>query len=479
MHRMFVAALAGVSLVAAPAAAQKTATISAKDKAQGAQYHPQFLAQYGGAMTGPQAAYVERVGKRVAVQSGLSNAQGDFTVTLVDSPVENAFAIPGGYVYVTRQLLALMNSEAELASVLGHEIGHVAARHSNKRNSRSTLASILAAGVGAVTGSDALGQIAGYGSQLYTLGYSRSQEYEADGLGIRYMTTAGYDPYAAASMLTALDSGTKLQARIAGRADQQVPGWASTHPNSADRVARARTLAGKQTRAVRASGEDSAFLRMLDGLPYDDSPQQGVVEGRVFSHPMLKLRFTAPAGFTLANATDAVTISGSNGQARFEGGPATADLPAYVTQRFTALAGNNAGNRQLHGEIRRTRINGLDAAYATGRASSNGKAVDVTIVAYRFPAATYQFTVVTPSGAGLGALAPLVESMTPLSDAQAAQIRTRRIRIVPVRAGDTIDSLSARMAYADYRRERFMTLNALGAGDTLRPGRLVKLVVTD
>ena len=100
------------------------------------------------------------VGKRIAVQSRLSNSQGDFTVTLLNSPVENAFAIPGGYVYVTRRLLALMNDEAELASVLGHEVGHVAARHSNKRNSTSTIGRILSMGLGVLTGSSQLGQLA-------------------------------------------------------------------------------------------------------------------------------------------------------------------------------------------------------------------------------------------------------------------------------------------------------------------------------
>jgi len=143
----FVTAAAMLALVAAPVAAQQARSISASDKAQGAQANPELVKQYGGRYTGPQAAFVERVGKRVAVQSGLSNAQGDFTVTTLNSPVENAFAIPGGYIYVTRQLLALMNSEAELASVLGHEVGHVAARHSQSRNTRSIIGSILAAGV--------------------------------------------------------------------------------------------------------------------------------------------------------------------------------------------------------------------------------------------------------------------------------------------------------------------------------------------
>ena len=135
------AALALTVLPQQPVFAQAT-SISAGDKAQGAQAHPQLLREYGGALSGKQADYVRRVGQRIAVQSGLSNAQSDFTVTLLNSPVDNAFAVPGGYVYVTRNLLALMNDEAELASVMGHEVGHVAARHSRGRQNTSTAVGI-------------------------------------------------------------------------------------------------------------------------------------------------------------------------------------------------------------------------------------------------------------------------------------------------------------------------------------------------
>lgn len=244
-------------------------SISETDRAAGAQAHPQLLAQYGGAYRGPQAAYVERVARRVAPQSGLSNAPTDWTVTLLNSPVENAFAIPGGYVYVTRQLLALMNSEAELASVLGHEVGHVAARHAAKRNTRSTIGGLAAAAIGAVTKSDLAGRAAGMGTQLYTLGFSRGQEYEADGLGVRYIAAAGYTPYAAADMLAELNDETELQAAVAGRTSSQ-PSWMSTHPNGADRVTRAMQLAKATGAPDTTDRQDIAFLRMLDGLPYDD-----------------------------------------------------------------------------------------------------------------------------------------------------------------------------------------------------------------
>ena len=275
IRRHIAVLLAGAFLLApvAPVTAQNTVrSISATDKAQGNQAHPQLLAEFGGAYKGPQVAFVERVGKRVAVQSGLSNAGSDFTVTLLDSPVENAFAIPGGYIYVTRQLLALMTSEAELASVMGHEVGHVAARHAASRNTRATIGGLLARGVSLATKSDLATRIAGTGAQLYTLKYGRDQEYQADALGVRYITAAGYSPYASADILAALDESTGLTAQARGTA-RSAPTWASTHPNGADRVQRAEALAKATGKAELATTQDTAFLRMLDGLPYADGKE--------------------------------------------------------------------------------------------------------------------------------------------------------------------------------------------------------------
>ena len=262
-------AAAAAMLITAPANAQANA-ISAEDKAVGAKANPELLASYGGRYAGPQQALVERVTKRVAVQSGLSNSAGDFTVALLDSPVENAFAIPGGYVYVTRQLRALMNSEDELAAVMGHEVGHVAARHAAARSKRSLFGQLAAAGLSAVTGSELIGRAAGYGTQLYTLKYGRDQEYAADSLGIRYSTAAGYSPYGMADMLTNLSAETELQGALAGR-QGATPTWLSTHPNDAKRVQRAAALAeatGRGTPAATAR-QDTGYLRVLDGMAYD------------------------------------------------------------------------------------------------------------------------------------------------------------------------------------------------------------------
>ena len=480
-----IAAAAALVVAGSPAVAKNKSTpkaatvrsISASDKAQGAKAHPQLLEEFGGAYTGPQAAYVEKVGKKISVQSGLSNSEKDFTVTLLNSSVNNAFAIPGGYVYVTRQLLALMNDEAELASVLGHETGHVAARHSNKRNTTSTLGTLLAAGLGMVTGSSEIGQLAGYGAQLVTLKFSRTQEYQADDLGIRYLAGAGYDPLASADMLASLNAMSSVDARAMGSDGKGVPTWASTHPNTADRVARARKQAAATGSSAKGGRDHNAFLAMLDGMIYDDDPKQGIVDGSTFRHPELKIAFTAPQGFALINSPQAVVVNGSGAQAQFQGGAlGGGGLPAYIDARFQALGGGQT--KVNYGDVKTTSVNGIDAAYATATASTQSGPVDVTIFAYRFtPETAYHFMTITAQGSGLGVFKPLVESFKRLSDADAAAIKPRRVKIVTVAKGDTVTSLSERMAYPSLKLERFLALNALAADAKLQVGQKVKLIV--
>lgn len=450
-------------------------SISASEKAQGAKYHPDLVAEYGGAYDGPQAAYVTRVGKKISLQSGLSNAEGDFTVTLLNSPVENAFAIPGGYVYVTRQLLALMNDEAELASVMGHEVGHVAARHSAKRNTTSTIGQILSMGVGALTGNSTLGQLAGYGTQLYTLGFSRKQEYQADDLGVTYLARGGYDPYAASNMLASLGAETSLQSKLNGQT-RDIPTWASTHPNSADRVARARKQAAATgIQQGQGARNRDTFLNMLDGMLYDDDPKEGIVNGQQFLHPTLKLKFTAPTGYAIVNGSQAVTITGSGAKAQFSAGRMPANgLPGYIESVFKSVAGNSPIS---YGEIRNIEINGIRAAQASARANSSSGEVDVVVTAFDFGQMAYHFLTIAPAGQGTGPLSALINSFSKMSDTEAKAIKPRVVDVIEVKAGDTPASLAARMAYPDYRIERFLTLNALDQSSKLTPGQKVKLIV--
>lgn len=465
---------------AAPAGPQ---SISEKDKKTGAEAHPQLLEEFGGWYEGPQAAYVTQVGQKIALQSGLSNAQSDFTVTLLNSSVNNAFAIPGGYVYVTRQLLGLMNDEAELASVMGHEVGHVAARHSQKRNSRATkgtLGAVAATVLGAVLGGGQgakLGQqLGGALAQRYVLGYSRAQEYEADDLGVAYLVKGGYDPMAASTMLASLAAQTSLDARRAGKSEKSLPEWASTHPDPASRVLRARQKA-TATGAASKVRNAATFIDKLDGMLYDDDPKQGIVDGQTFRHPDLRMTFTAPAGYAMSNGTSAVTMGGSGGKAQLSGGNHAGDLRGYVGKVFQAVGGQNT---QLnYGTVNTTQINGLQVAYATATAQTQSSgAVDVSVYAYEFsPTSAFHFVTMAPGGQGVGPFSSMVQSMRRMTTEEAAKVKGREIDIVTVRSSDTIQSLAARMAYDDYKVERFLVLNGLASNATLNPGQKVKVVV--
>ena len=459
--------------------AQQVQQISAADKKQGAEAHPQLLAEFGGAEVGPQARYVEGVGKNIAMQSGLGNARSDFTVTLLNSSVDNAFAIPGGYVYVTRQLVALMNNEAELAGVLGHEVGHVAARHAAKRQSAAqknaifgVLGSILS---GVLLGNTALGQLGqqifSTGSQLLTLRYSRSQETEADNLGIQYLRSAGYDPRAMGTVLRSLANQNALDSQILG-ANNTVPEWASTHPDPASRVNAALNRAG--TNAGGVTNRDT-FLAGINGLTYGDDPKQGVVEGRTFTHPEFRLRFEAPNGFYLLNGTRSVTIGGQSGKGELTTGPYSGDMSAYIRNVYAGLT--QQGQQQIQpNSIQRTTINGIPAAYASVRVNNGGSPVDMVVFAYEF-AANQAFHFLTISQAGqAGQFDPLFSSMRRITSAEAGAIRARKVQVVTVKAGDTVQSLSARMAYKDRPLDRFLVLNGLAAGSQLSAGQKVKII---
>ncbi|MDF2638336.1 MAG: peptidase Ste24p [Novosphingobium lindaniclasticum] len=472
----------GVAAQAYPTTAN---SISRADKAEGAKAHPDLLPEFGGALTGPQASYVEQVGKTIAIQSGLSNARGDFTVTLLNSPVNNAFAIPGGYVYVTRQLTALMNNEAELAGVLGHEVGHVAARHSAKRQqaaSRNQLLGVLGSVLsGVLLGDSAFGrlgqQLASQGSQMLTLKYSRSQELEADRLGISYLKRAGYDPRAMATVLDSLARQNALESQLRGSTNQ-VPQWASTHPDPASRVRDAQAQAGSAQSGSGQAGMTNrdVFLARIDGLVYGDDPKQGIIDGNRFTHPDLRLAFQAPEGFYLVNGTQAVSINGDSGKAQFSGGALGTGLDAYIQTVFASLTQSGQA-RIVPSRIERAEVNGLAAAYGVAQVQASSGPVDVAVFAYDFGGGkAYHFLTITRVG-GAGAFNGMFKSMRRITAGEAGQVKPRRLSVVTVKAGDTVQSLAGRMAYTDAAVERFLVLNGLESSARLVPGQKVKLVV--
>jgi predicted Zn-dependent protease len=469
-----------LALATSPSLAQTNAparTISAAEARQGAEADPQLIKEYGGEITGPPADYVATVGKTIAVQSGLGNARESFDVALLNSSIDNAFAIPGGYIYTTRQLVALMNNEAELAAVLGHEVGHVAARHSAKRQKAATRNQIL--GVlgqvlaGAVLGDSALGQIgqqiAGTAPELATLKYSRTQELRADKLAIEYLQRAGYDPHAMATVLRSLAAQNALDAQLEGR-DATVPTWASTHPDPASRVQAALKLAGNATGITNRDD----FLRRIEGLLYGDDPKQGVVEGRTFTHPVYRATFTVPEGFYMINGTDAVSISGDRGKAQFSTAAFNGNFLSYINGVVRQIGGQGTLGPQA---IQTTTVNGIPAAYTVARATSDRQPVDVTVFVYALSNdQAVHFAAITAAGQS-GVFSPMYGSLRRLTAAEAQQVVPRRIHIVTAGARDTVATLAAQMAYSTAQEQRFRVLNGLTNGEAVVPGQKYKIVV--
>ena len=453
-----------------------------REVAEAARLHPALVQEYGGAETGPRAAYVESVGRRVAARSGVANPGAAFHFTTLNAAVENAFALPGGYVYVTRQLMTLMDDESQLAFALGHEAAHIAANHSQQRQSaarRNSVQGIFGALLGSILGGglgSAVAQMSQQRAQLATLSFSRDQEYQADTLANRYLIGAGYDPAGGPGVLAALTRSSALQQRIQGRATRQIPEWASTHPLSENRMQRALSQARASGRLGTGLRNRDVFLSQLQGIYVDDDPAQGIIEGRSFTHPDLRIQFVVPVGFRMQNGTREVSISGSSGQAQFSGGRFNGSLDNYIFRVFQELTG---GRTQLSiPPPQRTMINGLPAAYATARVNTSSGAVDASVMAYQWDRDTiYHFVTITQGGYGLNPFAQMVNSIRRITPAEAASIRPRVIDVVTVRPGDSIQSLAGRMAYRDFQVERFMALNGLNGAGPLAAGQKVKLIV--
>ena len=454
---------------------QFTAFMSpAKEAIVGAEEHPKILERFGGAYEDPRiSGYAAEIGGRLVHHPDFANQR--FTITVLNSPEVNAFALPGGYVYLTRGLMALANSEAEVAAVLAHEIGHVAARHTAERFSQAMIAQLGTVVLGALAESRQVADLAQLGAGLYLAGYSRQQEFEADLLGVRYLARTGYDPRAAESFLTSLGREHQLQARIEGEDAVRDRGFFATHPRTVERIQRAIAAAATSGAPADAPQRRTEYLDSLDDLVFGDSAEQGFVRGRTFSHPGIRLTFTAPPGFRLVNTTQAVLAEGPDDTfMRFD----TADEEVRADP-YDYLSRDWGRDIYLR-ELERLTINGLEAATARAQISSIGDSRDLRLVAARLDSDTMvRLLFVTPSrlAAGLStAYRRTTHSLRRLSPAEAAGLKPLRLRIETVRPGDTERTFAERMIVPDLPLEWFRTLNALQAGEFLRPGRRVKII---
>ena len=473
--RLRAAAAAAFLAVGSSASAQSLFGMSPQDeKRVGREHHARVLAEYGGAYDDPDLArYLDSVGQFIAAASNAPSV--GYTFTIIDSPIVNAFALPGGYVYVTRGLLALADNEAEVAGVLAHEIAHVTARHGAKRQSKGTLAGLGLAVLGAVTDNSALVDLGRIGARAVLSGYSREEEYEADELGVLYLGRAGFDPGAMSSFLGKLEWQSELEASLHGRAGGPGLGFFATHPRTRDRVERAVDAARRTSVADPIVARD-IYLSKIDGLRFGDGPEQGFVRGRRFIHPDIGLEFEAPPGYRLLNGERSVTGFGPDGAKMYF------DLRQTAWDRSlrTYLHRDWAPKARLR-DYQRLRVSAMDAA--TAIAGEHG-GPGVRLVAIRFRRDTVARFVFAPAEApgseGEWHHRESVYSFRELGRWEARNLKPWRIAIHEVGANETVAGLVARhfAPGVDAPRRTFRLLNGLPRGEP-RPGQRVKLIVEE
>ncbi len=469
------AALSGCSVNPATGEQSFTGFMSpADEKRIGAEEHPKILKQFSGAYKDPVVtSYVNKIGNKLAQKSEMPNIGWTFTV--LNSDQINAFALPGGYVYVTRGLMALAGNEAELAGVMAHEIGHVTARHTAQRYGGSILAGVGSLAAGILLGG-AAGDLANVISHTALKSYSRNQEFQADSLGVRYLSRGNYTTKAMASFLTKLRRHSQFQAKLKGKKEQSVDqiSMSSTHPRTLERVQRAIQQAAGSKSGTFTGPID--YLEKLHGIMYGDDPDQGFIRGTAFIHPKMRFRFDVPQGFRLFNSPSAVVARGPEGsiiQFDMARKPYKGRLTSYI---------QNVWVRKLRlSSLEALTINGKQGATGTARLSRQGRTIDLRFVVARGTGERiYRLVFLTPSHLtnrlSLG-LRQTTFSLRDITEAEAARYKPQRLAIRPVKAGDTVASFVSRMPFKDFREERFRVLNGLNPQDRLRTGQLVKMVV--
>jgi predicted Zn-dependent protease len=417
--------------------------------------------------------YISGIGTRLAQQSERPALPWHFTV--VDVPAVNAFALPGGYIFITRGILPFLDDEAQLAGVLGHEIGHVTARHAVQQYSKST-----GAGLGVLLGSifvpemRPLGGIAQTGLGVLMLKYSRDDELQADRLGVRYASRAGWDPAAMPRMLTTLG-------RIEEAGDTKgVPNWLATHPSPDNRVERVQNAVQEaESGATSFVSNRDDFTKRIDGLVYGDNPDQGVVRGNVFLHKGLRFELKFPEGWDVNNGQTQVVAKQPGVNAFLVLQPV--QRPQGRTIEDIALVSmQRAGFRPLDGG--RTTINGLDAFLGTyeGSLKDIGRARlrvahlvherDVYLVAGVAPIDLYDG--VEP------AFSQTLRSFRPMTRAEAEGVRPNRIGFYTARQGDTWQSIAEHQGHALAKAATLAIMNGHAVDDQPRPGERLKIVVS-
>lgn len=451
--------------------------------AEGKKAHGEILKEYGVYPDPKLQAYVNGIGQKLAAQSHRAGLTWTFTV--LDSPEVNAFALPGGYVYITRGILAYMESEADMAGVIGHEIGHVTARHGAQRATRqqnaglgvlaaTVLGAVLESQVGLSGGTEMFGQMAQGVAAGYVAHYSREQELQADSLGAEYLARSQYDPRNMIDVIRVLklqETYAADEARAAGRSAPQRDNWLSSHPSNDQRL---QAIGENAARYQGHYADDGSrrFLQAIEGLRFGENPDQGLTRGQQFYHPPLGFAMTAPAGWRVQNAADALTFVGPQGDAALR----VLLVPPKAGRTHEDIL--RTAFKATRGQLTQGQVNGFASTHFKGTVQGSqgqAQAAELTLLTGPGPS-TYAMLYLAASDAAkqraLAGLQATEQSFRALTAADAQAARPWKIRLLPFPRGGYAEL--ARQSVVSERQLQLLN-GSYGRADP-PPGRLVKTV---
>lgn len=433
----------------------------------GKQNHQQIIQQYGRYDSPELQAMVNRIGQEIAAQSHRPNLQ--FTFTVLDAPEVNAFALPGGYVYITRGIMAYLNSEEELAGVLGHEIGHVTARHSVRQNTAQTATGLIGVLAAVTTGDSSVAQTTNYIGSALVSGYGRGHELEADRLGAEYLARINYDPESMLSVISVLKNQELFAQEQALENGEKAPaayhGLFSSHPENDRRLQEVITAAKQYQGAEVKHPNPEDYLKLLDGMVFGDSESQGIVRRNRFYHRVLDLHLSFPQDWQLINQPNRLLgVSPEKNQLiQFVLGDAGGLSPrAFLHKNFPALTDGRILEKNAYtgkvlldtpwgkkkGRVAAIEYNGSTfMVLGTGKSQPPGKGFENTLA-----------------------------SLRGLNKQEKKLAAGRKIRLIRVQRGDTFTDWAERSNLDQFEVSQLRLINGLYPKGEPESGQLIKLV---
>ena len=443
---------------------------SADELAMGQQTNPQILQTFGKYEDAELARYVAGLGKKLGALSHQPNL--NYSVQVLDSPAVNAFAVPGGYVYLTRGILAYLNDEAELAGVVAHEIGHIAARHSAQQYSQAQFAQ-LGLGLGSAL-SKTFRKYAGVaqaGVQMLFLSFSRSDEREADALGVEYSSKAGYDANHMVNLFVSLE---RLNP---GEAQGGLPGWFSTHPSPPDRIAAIKQDAQawrEKIKQTRFAVNRNQYLNQVDGIVYGEDPRHGYVEGNIFYHPQLRFQFPVPAGWKVNNTASQVQMINPDQNAIILFSRAPEKTPSAAADAFLKES------KAVVVKSERAQVNGMQAHRIISDITTEQGLIRALSYFIQKEKTVYVFLGYTGQARFDGNFPVFDQTMSRfknLTDLNKINVRAERLDVKKTTGPGSLRQALRKFGQPEGRWEALAIVNGMKLDDTVPGNTLIKVIV--